>query len=220
VKLILESSLSTKKLDNETSNLEWAKIRGQKIKNILEEMFFKETGEKIAIQLKTFIHGPNFKFPEREPDFDFDQFNYFTLIPVVHNRSENKVGTAKPYMVNFDYYFKGINTEALGFDRFSDYIVQIVEKEGFISLRIESSISKIPIETNTSNLFLAYSRLLESEKRLKEALKKKLIDPNRILFSDERTIEQGPTYDKTVPILKYRKFHYIRIVPEKLLSSE
>tara|TARA_B110000037_G_scaffold34473_1_gene41836 strand:+ start:2559 stop:3017 length:459 start_codon:yes stop_codon:yes gene_type:complete len=58
----------------------------------------------------------------------------------------------------------------------------------------------------------------ESEKRLKAAMELKLIDPNRIIFTDELAIIQGPEYDGTIPILKYREFHYIRIIPEQTLN--
>jgi hypothetical protein len=51
-------------------------------------------------------------------------------------------------------------------------------------------------------------------------MERKLIDPNRIIFLDERVVQQGPGYDGSMPILTYRKYHYIRLIPEKFLTKE
>ncbi len=127
--------------------------------------------------------------------------------------------TPQTYMVNFDYFINGIYTGARGFQRFAPALALMVLKDRYVELRIESGISKIPIEKNQSNLFVAYKRLLVSQNRLKKALEEKLIDPNRILFVDEEVVEQGPVYDGSVPIINYRKYNYLRILPEKLLQN-
>ena len=125
-----------------------------------------------------------------------------------------------PYQVNFDYYFNGVDTASWLFDKFANYIAAAVEQDGFIELRIESSISKIPIEHDLPNEYLVYARANESEKRLRLYLKKKLIDDNRIIFTEQRYLIQGPVYDGTIPILQFRKFQYIKIVPQKYLTQE
>jgi hypothetical protein len=70
------------------------------------------------------------------------------------------------------------------------------------------------------NDYLVYARAQESEKRLRQYLKKKLVDDNRIIFTEERYLIQGPIYDGSIPILQFRKFQYIKIVPQKFLTNE
>lgn len=219
IKLLLESSLSTARHDIEMENIDLAWIGARALKGQLEKKFRDETGGgEIDIKIKGAVHGPKFKMTNAAENFDYSQFDYFTIIPLVHlTESANNIST-KPYMVNFDYYFKGIDTGAYGFQVFATELAESIKRDGYVELRMESSISKIPIEQTTSNLYLAYSRLIESQKRLKAAMALKLIDPNRIIFTDELVTEQGPDYDGTIPILQYRKFHYIRIVPEKSLK--
>ena len=101
----------------------------------------------------------------------------------------------------------------------ANYIAEEVEQNGFIRLIMESSISQIPIEKKKTNVFLAYERALESQNRIKAFMKKRLVDPNRIIFSEERFLVQGPKYDGRIPIIKYRKFQYLKVIPEKHLTQ-
>lgn len=219
VKLLLQSSLSTKRHDIEMENIDLAWIGARALKSQLQSMFKNETGGgELDISIKGIVRGPNFELSNRVETCDYSQFDYFNIIPLIHQNKEKTNIKIKPYMVNFDYFYKGIDTGAHGFQVFADYLAEIVKRDGFVELRMESSISKIPIEETTSNLFLAYNRLVESEKRLKAAMELKLIDPNRIIFTDELAIIQGPEYDGTIPILKYREFHYIRIIPKQTLN--
>jgi hypothetical protein len=36
----------------------------------------------------------------------------------------------------------------------------------------------------------------------------------------ERAVQQGPVYDGSIPILTYRKYHYIRRISKKFLAKE
>ncbi len=221
IKLLLESSLSTKRHDIEMENLELAWIGARALKAQLENKFREETGGgEIEIDIKGAVRGPNFELvDDAVAKFDYSQFDYFTIIPLVHMQPSSSPTTLKPYMVNFDYFFRGIDTGAHGFQIFATELAKIVRQDGYVELRMESSISKIPIEHSTSNLYIAYTRLNESQKRLRAAMALKLIDPNRIIFTDELVVEQGPEYDGSIPILKYRAFHYVRIIPEKSLNG-
>jgi hypothetical protein len=122
-------------------------------------------------------------------------------------------------MVNFDYFFNGVDTSSWVFNKFANYIAEEVKHFGYVHLIMESSISQIPIEKKKANIFLAYERALESQTRIKDLMAQRLIDPNRIIFSEERFLVQGPEYDGTIPIIKFRKFQYIKIVPEKHLTE-
>jgi|GEM_PF-2711034 len=219
IELLVESSLSSTRTDFEKGQDEFAHEYGEEIIAWLKQRFMNETGAELKVTLKSFTRGPNFPLLNDVEQVDLDQFNYFTLIPLVNTRKDLSATTPQAYMVNFDYFFNGIDTGAWGFQRFASALSLMVLKDGFVELRIESGISKIPIEPNQSNLFVAYKRILVSQNRLKKALEQKLVDPNRIIFVDEAVVEQGPIYDGTVPIINYRKYHYLRIVPEKLLQN-
>lgn len=218
VEMVMESSLFAHK-DQIASQKQKSADMAYEIIQFLTNKFLNETGDSLGISLKNLVHGPSFDITGMDRNINTAEYAYFNLIPIVHHHPDTRVEGAKPYMVNFDYFFKGINTGAWGFQQFAEYISAMVRKQGYIALRIESSISKIPVEKNITNQFLAYQRLLESEKRLKRAMGNKLVDPNRILFTDESVVVQGPEYDGSIPVLKFREYHYIRIIPENLLSN-
>lgn len=181
--------------------------------------FERETGtDALKISTRPHIHSVVPKTLREKIILSDSTYNYVNLIPIVHNQPDLVIEPAKPYMVNFDYYFNGVDTGAWGFQRFANYLAAAVKKDGFVELRIESSISRIPMDKKTTNLYLAYTRMLESERRIKEALEKRLVDPNRIIFIDEHVVEQGPEYDGKTPIIKFKNFQYLRVVPEQTLK--
>lgn len=213
--LLIVSSQSIGGTQDEISKLQLATRLGEAICSDIEAMYVASTGKRLNVILKPIVQGPPLEvYKTHEEMIDLAQFESVRLIPLIHQKNDLKIGPSNPYKVNFDYFFKGIDPGAWGFQRFATYLAQAVQKNGYVALNIESSISQIPIEQTKSNLFLAYSRLLESEKRLYTAMAKKLIDENRIIFTSETALQQGPAYDGTIPILKYRQFHYIKIRPE------
>ena len=218
IKLIIESSTSHHPdplIDKEKYMI--AREVGEAAKLFIQERFKEATGRELEVMVRSVVHGPPFN-NEFEKYVDYKQFEYINFIPIVHNRQENEEPRANPYQVNFDYFFNGIDTSSLVFNNFARYIARSVEKDGYVELRIESSISQIPIERRKSNLYIAYSRSYESQKRLKEQLKRKLVDENRIIFTEERNLIQGPPYDGQKTILSYRQYQYLRIIPEKFLK--
>jgi hypothetical protein len=212
IDLLIESSASTIQPEKELLAKNW----GEDVAHFLSDKFHRETGKKLNVQFIAQVRGPEFK-PKKNEQVFFDEYDYINLVPLVNPKNKELSPAAGnigyPYQVNFDYYFNGIDTRAWGFKRFATSIAEFVEENGYIKLAIESSISQIRIEDDKSNDFIAYSRLEQSERRLKEALASQLIDPNRILFVQEKTLEQGPKYDGSIPIKQYRKFHYIKIQP-------
>lgn len=212
VRILVVSSRSRKLLEE--------LVQPQIYADFLQSKMQRETGASIEFILKSIIRGPISERLYEEVEYKEQQFNYISLIPLLNLREDVKVTTPNPYMVNFDFYFKGIDTEGLGFQQFAKYLADEVLKEGYVALRIESSISEVPVDELKTNLEMAYARLFESQKRLSAAMERKLIDPNRIIFLDERVVQQGPGYDGSMPILTYRKYHYIRLIPEKFLTKE
>ncbi|MBL7898653.1 MAG: hypothetical protein JNJ99_08970 [Crocinitomicaceae bacterium] len=219
IQMVVECSVSQMPRNAGDDNLVIVRKRANEISEFLNKMFKDQTGDEIDFILKPVVHGPEYQASLKKL-VDYSQYEYVNLIPTTHSNGMTKELDPHPYQVNFDYYFNGVDTASWLFDKFANYIAAAVEQDGFIELRIESSISKIPIEHDLPNEYLVYARANESEKRLRLYLKKKLIDDNRIIFTEQRYLIQGPVYDGTIPILQFRKFQYIKIVPQKYLTQE
>lgn len=218
IKIIIESSKSKIPRNGEENTVMLAQQDGNKIRDKLIEMFKAETGRQLNVVVEAYAHGPEYNWHNKR-HADYSQYEYFNLIPIVNHQNMENTKSSNPYMVNFDYYFNGIDTASWVFNKLALYIAEEVHQHGFVHLIIESSISRIPIDKKKTNIFLAYERALESEFRLRDFMKKRLVDPNRIIFTEERYLMQGPAYDNNVPIVKYRKFQYLKIIPEKHLTE-
>jgi len=218
ISLLIESSKSTIPRAGTDDMLILARNDGNKIKDFLITKFKAETGRELNITVQPFIHGPEYD-PANKHHTDYRQYEYMNIIPLVHNEGFENEYSPNPYMANFDYFFIGVDTSSWVFNKFANYIAEEVEQFGYVNLILESSISQIPIEKRKANIYLAYERALESQHRLKTFLEKKLIDPNRIIFTEERFLVQGPKYDGKIPIIKFRKFQYVKIIPEKFLTQ-
>lgn len=151
--------------------------------------------------------------------YDDAVHNYINLIPLLSQQPNKKAATPSPYKVNFDLFFIGVDKGAFAFQRFTNELAAMVQKYGYVALRIESSASWVPIADDVPNEWVAFQRLIESEKRLKTVMAEKMIDPNRVIFIDESVVVQGPKYDGSMPILRYRDYHYVQIIPEKYLQN-
>jgi hypothetical protein len=219
IQMVVECSVSQMPRSAGDDNLVIVRKRTQEISDFLNSMFKDQTGEEISFILKPVVHGPEYQASLKKL-VDYSQYEYVNLIPTTHSNGPVKELDPHPYQVNFDYYFNGVDTSSWLFDKFANYIAAAVEQDGYIELRIESSISKIPIEHDLPNEYLVYARASESEKRLRLYLKKKLIDDNRIIFTEQRYLIQGPVYDGSIPIIQFRKFQYVKIVPQKYLTQE
>jgi hypothetical protein len=219
IQLVIESSVSQIPRNEGDENIVIARKRANEISEVLNRMFKAQTGGEISFILKPVVHGPEYKSSLKKL-VDYAQYEYVNLIPTTHSNGKTSELSPMPYQVNFDYYFNGVDTSSWMFDKFANYVAAAVEQDGYIELRIESSISKVPVEHDLPNDYLVYARAQESEKRLRQYLKKKLVDDNRIIFTEERYLIQGPIYDGSIPILQFRKFQYIKIVPQKFLTNE
>jgi hypothetical protein len=218
VKLLIESSKSRIPRNGVDDLLIIARQDGNKVKALIKELFKNETGRELEVLVEPYLHGPEYNWHNKR-HANYAQYEYFNIIPLVHHNSTENEYSSNPYMVNFDYFFNGVDTSSWVFNKFANYIAEEVRQNGFVNLIMESSISRIPIDKKKTNIFLAYERALESQHRLKDFLKKRLVDPNRIIFSEERFLMQGPPYDGNIPIVKYRKFQYLKIIPEKHLQQ-
>jgi hypothetical protein len=218
VELLIESSKSSIPRNGEDDLYSLALKNGNDIKNFLQKKFLDETGRSLKIKVDAYVGGPAYNWKLKN-NVDYSKYEYVSIIPLVHHQKGQNRQIIKPYMVNFDYFFNGIDTSSWAFSRFAAYLKEEVEQNGYVKLILESSISQIPIDSELSNDYLVYQRALESQERIKAYLETRLIDPNRVLFSEERFLVQGPKYDKKIPIVKYRDFQYLKIVPEKFIKQ-
>lgn len=189
----------------------------KELKIYLSRRYSVEANTELEIILQLNQRGPRFD-GAGELKLNMDELNYINMIPLVHHRSDVRVATPSPYQVNFDLYFNGIDKGAFGLQRFVADLAKMVHKFGYVELRMESSASEVELDEKLSNKSIAYLRLWESQKRLLELMAYQLIDPNRILFTNESVIVQGPAYDGSLPVLNYRDYHYLRIIPDKYLK--
>ncbi|MFD1550578.1 DUF1573 domain-containing protein [Putridiphycobacter roseus] len=218
VQITIESSGSNypKKLAGDPYAI--AQEKGEKTMAWIKEKYFQATGKKLLVELIVNIQGPSFE----TQNFTQPQYFNFEYIKLVPNylKSRNmplRPIKPKPYIVNYDYYYVGIDTGSIVFQKFADYLIYEVQKNGFVTLRTESSASHIPVDEKRSNEYWAYSHLQVSKERLYDYLKKRLIDPNRVLITNEKIVVQGIPYDKKTPIVRYRNFQYVTFVPQKYL---
>ncbi len=195
-----------------------AQEKGEKVAAFIKEKYLLATGKKLLVDLIVNIQGPSFE----TKNFTQPQYFNYEYIKIVPNYLKSRAMPLnqikpKPYIVNYDYYYVGIDTGSIVFQKFADYLIYEIQKNGFVSLRTESSASHIPVDEKRSNEYWAYSHMHVSKERLYDYLKKKLIDPNRIIISNEKIVVQGIPYDKKTPIARYRNFQYVTFVPEKYL---
>jgi hypothetical protein len=99
-------------------------------------------------------------------------------------------------------------------------LIYEIQRHGFMELKTESSASNITVDRRKSNYYLAYSHLEESKNRFYDYLKKRLVDPNRLLITEERILVQGIPYSKNTPIIRYRRYQYVTFVPAKYLMNK
>lgn len=219
--IILESSVSHSINASKINSLQLADKRAKQIKKIIQAKFHKATGHFIRVIIKNVISGLPYSSKKEFSTTDFSNYDYIKLIPIYKNDRQLPVKpvSVRPYVVNYDYYFIGIDTSSFVFKKFADYLIYEIQTKGFVELKTESSASHIPVDRHKSNIYMAYKHIEESKKRLFDYLKKRLVDPNRIIISDERILEQGIPYSKKIPIVRYKSYQYVTFVPVKYISN-
>ena len=218
LKIILESSASKYP---KTSGIEpylAAKQKGEKVARFIKERYFKVTGKKLNIELITTVQGPEYDL-ENFSKSDYYNYDYVKLVPVFTDRRKISIKPIqpKPYIVNYDYYYIGVDSRSIVFRKFCEYLVYEIETNGFVNIRTESSASNLIVDERKSNEYWAYSHLEVSKNRLFDYLRTRLIDPNRVIISNEKIVVQGMPFDRRIPVLRYRKFQFVTFVPVKYL---
>ena len=195
-----------------------AQNKGDKVAAFIKEKYFKETGKTVQVNVVTTVQGPEFETTNFTQPMYF-KYEYIKLIPNYLNPRllQQLPVRPKPYIVNYDYYYVGINTNSPVFQKFADYLAFEIQTNGFVEIRTESSASNLIVDNRKSNEYWAYSHLEVSKDRLYKYLKSKLIDPNRVIITNEKIVVQGIPYDIKTPVVRYRNFQYVTFVPKKYL---
>lgn len=218
-KVIIEASTSHLKRKIETDQLYFSRQKSNKAKQLLKKMFFEQTNDTLNVEIRNVLLGPEYNKREFKTE-DYLQFEYIKLVPVFNQKRELPIKSMYPipYIVNYDYFFNGVDTTSLIFKKFADYLIYDIQTYGYVEVKTESSASHIPTDKHKSTQFVAYKHLNESKKRIFRYLKDRLIDPNRFLISEERMLVQGIPYSKKTPVVRYKRYQYVTFVPTKYLE--
>ena len=195
-----------------------AKEKGEKTALFIKQKYYKETGRRLTVRTVNTVQGPDFETKNfTQPQYF--KYEYIKLVPNYLSKRNIKITPIKPkpYIVNYDFYYIGIDTSSLVFKKFAEYLIYEIQKNGFVEIRTESSASHLLVDKRRSNEYWAYSHLEVSKKRLFAYLKKRLIDPNRVIITNEKIVVQGIPYKRKTPVVRYRSFQYVTFVPSKYL---
>ncbi len=218
-KLIIVASTSHLKRKIKTDQLYFARQKSLTNKRFLEQLFLNQTGDTLHIEIKNVLQGPVYN-PKEFKTSEYLQYEYVKLIPVFNEKRiiPIKIKYPTPYIVHYDYFFNGVDTNSFIFKRFADYLMYDIQTYGFVEVKTESSASHLPTNKTKSTNYMAYKHLYDSKVRINKYLKDRLIDPNRLLISEERILVQGIPYSKKTLVKDYKKYQYVTFVPTKYLE--
>ncbi len=218
-KVIIEASTSRLKRKINTDQLYFARQKSAKAKQLLQALFLHQTNDTLNVEIRNVLLGPEYNKNEFKID-DYLQFEYVKLVPVFNKKRELPIKTLYPipYIVNYDYFFNGVDTTSVIFKKFASYLIYDIQTYGYVEVKTESSASHIPTDKHQSTQFVAYRHLNESKKRIFKYLKDRLIDPNRFLITEERVFVQGIPYSRKTPVVRYKRYQYVTFVPAKYLE--
>ena len=133
-----------------------------------------------------------------------------------NNTSKNCLPGQVFYQLFFKYNKKEINSEASDFNAFIDELSSCLTNNPTFEITIESSASTVPTRTFRSNENLANLRAKAAKDKVLKALMKKGLKSAQIIFSEPKSLVQGPEYKKD-PIENmavYEQYQYIKIKME------
>jgi hypothetical protein len=114
---------------------------------------------------------------------------------------------------HYKYNKKGIAQEEKEFKKFMDDVVQIIKVRGKAEIEIESSASKVPTTTYKTNENLTLQRAQDAKDGITNELKKRGIDPSKLVVKAVNTQVLGPEYNDDFMQNRetYEKYQYIKI---------
>jgi hypothetical protein len=122
----------------------------------------------------------------------------------------------REYKQQFLYNQKTVVAGDAEFQKFVTTLLPVIEKNGGITVSIESSASHVPTKTFANNEDLSRKRAAEAREKLLLALKQKGVDTGKVKFNADKSVVQGPEYENDFEENRkvYEEFQYIKIVAE------
>lgn len=120
-----------------------------------------------------------------------------------------------PQKTSFDLHFfynqKSIDVKSKEYIAFIDGISACLDKNPLFEIEVESSASKVPTKTYKTNETLTKLRAKEAKEKVAASLKKKGM--NNLIFSEPKTMVQGPEYkdDFLQNRTTYEQYQYIKV---------
>lgn len=214
----IESSASKAPTDKLKASNDWvARMRSEEAKKritaYLKDRGIRESDIKFGRTINL-VSGPEYDLQHYLIQYYY-YFQYIKVIPSVI-RENYKSSFISPYKVNFSGNDLELSTESAIFQKFMDKLANEIRNKGYVRLIIESSSSKVPVRKMGKNVHLSYHRAQEAKNQVYNEMKKRGINPTKIIFVEELILVQGPEFnrssDKTTD-KKYEPFQYVKIVP-------
>lgn len=185
-----------------------------KKKAMLEQVFIdrlKEEGVLFSKVESTILIYEKLKNEELNP--------HIIIVPTM--KMLNQKTFLKPYQVQFNSNQFQLDSNSYVLKSFVSNLIDEINKEGYVKLIIESSSSNAPTRTEKKPLEMSFIRRDEAENFLRRQLKKVGVDPKRLLITSKNAYIEGPKYanDYFENKDKYRKFQYLKLIPEKVISK-
>jgi hypothetical protein len=118
------------------------------------------------------------------------------------------------YVQYFPYNKKAILLNDERFGTFANELVKAYKAAGTLQLQLESSASQVPTERYKKNELLTRTRAAEARAKLLLQLASRGVDKDKVSFAPDRTLVQGPVYNKDFETNRrnYEKYQYIKII--------
>ncbi len=131
--------------------------------------------------------------------------------------NKNVIDSCNPQKSTFQLFFKynkkELDNNMLAFKSFIDALANCIKTNPVYEIHIEASASKVPTKTFNSNQNLVNLRAMNAKEKVMEALTKKGLAKNQVLFSETIALVQGPDYQKDAIENRstYEQYQFIKI---------
>ena len=220
---IMESSSSKAPTNKDFDNLYVSKLRGSESQDIIRN-YLKNKGLKDSLivfkEMVALITGPEYNLRYYLPKY-YKYFQYLKVIPVYETTYQIKEELQLvPYSIDFSYNNAEIDISSSVFQDFIDKLANVIAKQGYVKLVVESSSSKVPTRTHRFNEKLAYFRAQDAKNKIYDEIFRRGINPNKVIIKDERILVTGPEYKKELEGTGvYDQYQYIKVIPYAILDK-
>lgn len=124
------------------------------------------------------------------------------------------LGTVKkPVFEEFFTYNKNVPQKEKDLANFIEQAMKVYNSEGKLNISIESSASKVPTKTFSSNEELTKLRAQNIKETVNAKLKEKGVNTDKVKYVDVTTLVQGPSYkgDYIDNKSTYEKYQYVKV---------